>query len=62
MSDFTILMSFWASVISQIFALLDSVYFGDYTVLTIFVALEFASITLWGISTLIKPDSSNGGE
>ena len=62
MSEFVLLIGFWASVVTQIFTLLDTVYWGDHSILTIFVAIEFASITLWGIGTLIKPDSSNGDE
>jgi hypothetical protein len=55
MGELLILMSFWASVVAQIFSLLDSAYLGDYSILDIHIAMEFVYITLSGIFHLLLP-------
>ncbi|WP_406657398.1 hypothetical protein V7O62_02265 [Methanolobus sp. ZRKC2] len=60
MSDLVLLMNFWSQVVAQIFMMLDSVYFGDHSILNILCAFEFASITIWGVFALVE--THKGGD
>lgn len=64
-SDFLLAIGFVFDIIGFCFMAIDSwILFDGYSLLDIFVAFDFVSITLWGIFTLIDDNSkkSKGDE
>lgn len=47
------IITFTAQSMNGIINAFDSVYFGDYSILTIFLSILYLKITLWGIFSLL---------
>ena len=59
MGDFAEIMVFLCTLIGGAFDSFDSVYIDSWSLLDIFVSLEYMAITLWGIFQLIGTDNEN---
>lgn len=52
--NLTLIITFFANTTTGIFAALDSVYIGSYSVLDIFVGLAFFELFLWFIMKILR--------
>lgn len=58
MSDLSIIVGLFANILGSLFTAFDSYYIDSWSLLDIFVALEYLSISLWGLFRLIDPKGS----
>lgn len=59
MSELMELMVFFSTCLSNIFSILDNTYLGNYSILSIFCAMGYISITLWGVFELLDVNNNN---
>lgn len=62
MSDLYLIFNFIAFTMGQFFNVLDNVYLGDYSYLTILTALHFLAITLWFIMVIMNPNDKDSNK
>lgn len=55
------IITFVAQTMNGIINAFDSVYFGDYSILDIFLSILCLKITLWGLFSLISHKNENNG-